>query len=618
MELNRLISVNFNLRKPKSSTPTPLYMVVYYVNSEGQTVQAKIPTRRKVLPALWDSKRQQPILTSVHIDLTTKQLQEQAELTAFVSNCRILALSQNFTTFAELKENINLTDNDMSPITDQFIKSKKTPKATKMIEEVLTMWEQQGSKSKNTINTYRADYKKWCKWLTTTNQRDSAKALSQVAFNSFKDWMISNGESAQNTNIKCRTIARIIKELVNGKGAKYGIKEVTFKTLATISTNVKCELLTEEIEALKQVATQTEKETFSRNVFLLQLATGQRISDTYTILKEEYTTQSDGNGNGNEFIIIINKKATKGAKVKKSYIPMTKEVSDLLQTLKGSRLLPQNDNALKDLINRNIKKIARRAGLTRITENGKPLCEEISTHYARHTAATQMARKGLTSEQIALQLGNSSEMVERVYTHPTDNDIIAKLQPQQAQAAPAQHVQAEQPATKAAPQVAAAPAVQAVQPATNTTPIRTKIEATKNIGGYDVTLQAHGTSEIDNYFINKELNNKLARLKELRNNVMSEGIFDYSLQYVAMRNEYRKLHNELIKKVLVKLHYPKEQISNKTSEELTNTLFLMRGDLDTYISKGQIKVLFAKPKSKGKEVDDLITKINVLCDILEA
>lgn len=417
MEFNQLISVNFNLRKPKSTSPTPLYMVVYYVNSEGQTAQAKIPTKRKVLPALWDSRKQQPILTSVHIDLTDKQLSEQADLYQYIAQVRILALSNTFTTFAELKENINLTDNDMA-VTPQFIQSKKTPKATKMIEEVLTMWEQQGNLAKNTINTYRTDYKKWCKWLVSTNQKDSAKALSQVAFNSFKDWMLNNGESAQNINTKCSTIARIIKELVNGKGAKYGVKEVTFKTLAVINKKVKCELLKEELEALKQVATQTEKETFSRNVFLLQLATGQRISDTYTILKEEYTTQSDGNGN--EFIIIINKKATKGAKVKKSYIPMTKEVSDLLQTLKGSELIPATDNALKDLVNRNIKVLAERAGLDRITENGKPLFEEISNHYARHTVATQLARRGLSDEQIALQLGNSKEMVERVYKHETD------------------------------------------------------------------------------------------------------------------------------------------------------------------------------------------------------
>ena len=603
MELNQLISVNFNLRKPKSSTPTPLYMVVYYWDDKGMKVQAKIPTGRKVHPSLWDSKRQQPIMVNKGIDLTTNQLSEQAELTAFVSNCRILALSNTFTTFAELKENINLTDNDMS-VTPQFKAATRTPKATNMIEEVLTMWEQQGRLAKNTINKYRTDYKKWCKWLTTTNQTDSAKALSQVAFNSFKDWMIAQNESAQNVNIKCSTIARFIKEIVNGKGAKYGVKEVTFKKLATISKKVKCELLEEEIEALKQVATETEKETFSRNVFLLQLATGQRVSDVYTILKGDYEILKDGNGN--DFIIVQNKKGTTATNDKKSYIPVNEDFKALLQVLKGSELLPATDDALKDLINRNIKKIARRAGLNRITPNGKPLHEEISNHYARHTVTTQLSRKGLSSEQIALQLGNSKEMVERVYKHETDTDIINKLSQPQPANTPAQTAAAN------------TTAVQAVQPVP-TQQARTKIEATKNIGGYDVTLQADGKSEIDNYFINKELNNKLTQLKKLReSNAMSEGVFDYSLQYVAMRNEYRKLYNELIKKVLVKLHYPTQAAENKTSEELTNTLYLMRGDLDTYISKGQIKVLFNSTKDKTKEVDDLITKINVLCDILEA
>lgn len=124
---------------------------------------------------------------------------------------------------------------------------------------------------------------------------------------------------------------------------------------------------------------------------------------------------------------------------------------------------------------------------------------------------------------------------------------------------------------------------------------------------------------MDNYLINKELNNKLARLKELReSNVMSEGVFDYSLRYIAQRNNLLKVYSELIKKVLKKMEYPKEQISNKSSEELQNTLYLMRGDLDTYISKGQIKVLFAKSQGKDKEVDDLLIKIGVLTDILEA
>ena len=146
MATSQLISVNFNLRKPKSTTPTPLYMVVYYWDDKGMKVQAKVPTGKKVHPSLWDSRKQQPIMVNKGIDLTTKQLQEQAELTAFVSNCRILVYSNNFTNFENLKEIITQqTDNDMS-VTPQFKAAKRTPKATKMIEEVLTMWEQQGSK----------------------------------------------------------------------------------------------------------------------------------------------------------------------------------------------------------------------------------------------------------------------------------------------------------------------------------------------------------------------------------------------------------------------------------------------------------------------------------------
>lgn len=595
MELNQLISVNFNLRQPKAKHPTPLYMVVYYVDDKGMKVQAKIPTGKKVHPSLWDSKRQQPIMINKGIDLTTNQLSEQAEVTAYITNCRILVYSEKNLNFDEIKEKINLKENnEMSPVTQQFISAKKTPKATKAMEAVLKSINE-SNKSENTKYAYRKNYNKWCEWLRETKQVDSMKALSQLKFNEFKKWLVASGATNAMVNDTCGYIARIIKEIVNGEGAIYGVKEVTFKKLATTSTNVKCELLEEEIEALKDTKTISEREEFYKNVFLLQLATGQRISDTYTLIKGEYTTQSDGNDN--EFIIIKNKKCTRGPKVKKSYIPITKEVSDLLQVLQGNELIPTNDKTLTEYVNIEIKELARRAGLNRITPNGKPLHEEISSHYARHTVTTQLSRKGLSSEQIALQLGNSVEMVERVYKHETDSDIIAKLQP--------------------AGTTKAAPAVQAPAPAAQQE--SKLIEVTKNIGGYDVTLQADSKSEIDNYLINKELNNKLARLKELReSNAMSEGVFDFSLQYVAQRNDLLKVHNELIKKVLVKLQYPKDTIQTKSSEELQNTLYLMRNDLTQYVPKSKVKTLFSKPQSKDKEVDDLFIKIGVLVEILRA
>ena len=271
MELNQLISVNFNLRQPKSTTPTPLYMVVYYLTSEGKAIQAKVPTGRKVLPALWDSRKQQPILTSVHIDLTDKQLQEQAELTAFVSNCRILVYSNNFTNFENLKEIITQqTDNDMSPVTQQFINAKKTPKATKAMEAVLKLIDS-SNKSKSTKYAYRKNYIKWCEWLRETKQVDSMKVLSQGKFNDFKKWLLNQGATNAMINDTCGYIARIIKELVSGEGGNYGVKEVTFKNLPTISTNVKCELLEEEIKALKDTKTISEREEFYKTFFFCNL-----------------------------------------------------------------------------------------------------------------------------------------------------------------------------------------------------------------------------------------------------------------------------------------------------------------------------------------------------------
>lgn len=209
MAISQLISVNFNLRSPKAKTATPLYMVVYYV-SEGVTKQAKISTGKKVLPTLWDSKRQQPIMTNKGIDLTNKQLREQAALTAYITNCRILALSNTFTNFAELKQNINLTtDNDMSPVTQQFINAKKTPKATKLISEALKQYTKDRKTKESTANEYQKNVKVFYKWIVETNQRDSAKALTQSSFNAFVEWLKSNSNPK-----KVNKIASVIRQLI--------------------------------------------------------------------------------------------------------------------------------------------------------------------------------------------------------------------------------------------------------------------------------------------------------------------------------------------------------------------------------------------------------------------
>lgn len=596
MVTSRLISVNFNLRKPKSSTPTALYMVVYYV-SEGVTKQAKIPTGRKVLPTLWDSRKQQPIMISKGIDLTNKQLREQAELTAYIANCRILAFSKKNLNFDEIKEKINLKENnDMSPVTQQFKAATRTAKATKLISEALASYVKDRQAKTSTANEYQKNVKMFYNWIVSTNQRDSAKALTQSSFNAFVEWLKSNS-TPSNVNKIASAIRRIIQYIAGTQaGSKYNITPVTFVNVKQVKEEKKCEILKEEIEAFKAIEVKNNKEQYYKDVFLLQLITGQRISDTLKLIKGDYKVQK-----GTPYNTII---LTTIKRNKTSYITETKEITELLEKIRSNKE-NEEDNEKDTSLAYYLKVLFCRANITRLTPSGKPINEVISSHFARHTFVTQRLREGYNFAQVGKMIGDSPATVEKVYGHPTDTDIIASLQLQPAQ-------------TAAAPAAGTQTAVQAEQPATNTTPIRTKIEATKNIGGYDVTLQAHGYNEMDNYFINKELNNKLTRLKELRSNSMSEGVFDYSLRYIAQRNGFLKVYNELIKKVLVKLKYPTQAIENKSSEELQNTLYLMRGDLLQYIPKSKVKTLFSSTKDKTKEVDDLITKINVLCDILEA
>ncbi|BBA28638.1 tyrosine-type recombinase/integrase [Prevotella melaninogenica] len=449
MELNQLISVNFNLRKPKSSTPTPLYMVVYYVDDKGKAIQAKIPTRRKVHPSLWDSRKQQPIMINKGIDLTTKQLQEQAELTAYIANCRILVYSEKNLNFDEIKESITQqsSNNDMS-VTPQFKAATRTAKATKLISEALKKYTKDRQNKASTASEYQKNVKVFYNWIVETNQRDSAKALSQSSFNAFVEWMKAAGNSPQNVNKIASVIRQLIKYIAGStQGSKYGITPVTYTPIKQVKEEKKCELTKEEIEAFKAVKVKNDKQQYYKDVFLLQLLTGQRISDTLKLIKGDYKVQK-GTPCNTIILTTIKRNTT-------SYITETKEVTDLLEKIRSNKE-NETENEKDTSLTRYLKVFFTRANITRLTPSGKPLNEVISSHFARHTFVTIKLREGYKYEQVGKMIGDSALMIEKVYGHPTDTDIIATLQLQPANT-PA--IPAEQPATKAAPQVAAAPAV---------------------------------------------------------------------------------------------------------------------------------------------------------------
>lgn len=443
MATSQLISVNFNLRSPKAKQPTPLYMVVYYWDDKGMKVQAKIPTGKKILPTLWDSRKQQPIMINKGIELTNKQLSEQAELTAYITQARILVYSEKNLNFDEIKEKINLKENnDMSPVTQQFKAATRTAKATKLISEALASYTKDRKIKETSAKQYEKLTKVFYQWIVETNQRDSAKALSQTSFNAFVEYLKSNSNPSK-VNKVASVIRQIIKYIAGTQaGSKYNITPVTFVNVKQVKEEKKCEILAEEIEAFKAIEVKNNKEQYYKDVFLLQLITGQRISDTLKLIKGDYKVQK---GTPYNTIILTTIKRNTTA-----YITETKEVTELLQAIRANKE-NETENEKDKSLAYYLKVLFSRASINRLTPSGKPLNEIISSHFARHTFVTIKLREGYTYEQVGKMIGDSALMIEKVYGHPTDTDIIATLQLQPAANTPAQTAAGN---TTAAPAVA--------------------------------------------------------------------------------------------------------------------------------------------------------------------
>jgi len=203
----------------------------------------------------------------------------------------------------------------------------------------------------------------------------------------------------------------------------------------------KCEILKGEIEAFRNVKVKNDKQQYYKDVFLLQLATGQRVSDTLKLIKGDYKVQK---GTPYNTIILTTIKCNTT-----SYITETKEVTELLKAIRANKE-NETENEKDKSLTYYLKKFFTRANITRLTPSGKPINEVISSHFARHTFVTIKLREGYTYEQVGKMIGDSPAMIEEVYGHPTDTDIIATLQLQPAAGnTTAQTAAAEQPAAPA-------------------------------------------------------------------------------------------------------------------------------------------------------------------------
>lgn len=453
-----LKSINFNIRSCKKKNNHTIIYLVLYVAENGNKKQYKLPFA-KVIAKYWNNKQQLPILTANGMTEDVKK--QQLAINQLIIDIKCALCVGNTYTIDEIRElienktinnysqkehrilknsdyiptntnnpqrvtnkkNINKKDKEMV-VTSQFIKAKRTPKATNAIKRVLQQWKESNRISEGTKAHYFNEINFWLRWVADTNQRDGFSLFSANSIYDYRDY-ISKSHTAKNTNEKVRTLCQAINLLAKNEGRKRGIKKVDislFKLDVCESDSfVREEILQEDFDKLNAIECD-EKEEFYRKLFIFQTLIGQRISDTNTILQGKYNIVKE------KVLSVRNKKASRIIKKedKTSLVVLTDEINELLAYFK-KHYTYISDECMRNYANKYLKILFKKAGITRISKNGKPLCEDISSHYARHTFCTRKLRQKYSCEEVAMMMGCGVEMVKRIYQHLSEDDRAEKL-----------------------------------------------------------------------------------------------------------------------------------------------------------------------------------------------
>lgn len=445
MEQVTLISVNFNLRDSRAKKETPLYVVIYYYTENGQKKQLKIATNKKVLPLLWDCKKQQPIIYCPSIELTNEQRANQVNLLQYITyiKCTLVGgITYNMDALRQIiynkvaknnaektansfggltfnsyipTVNINSTNNiklnNMNKDLNQF-ETKSNELATTMVDNAFNSFCQKRQQKESTKIDYIKHIKVWKNWVNETNQPNTMELFTRAKFYAFKEYLQQNGKSNDNINRKCQLLAALIREISETEqGIINGITPVNFTETKTVKEK-KDALKDNEIEALRNVEISNKNETFCKDVFMLQVATGQRISDIYTLITGNYSTDV-------EYINLPTKKCSKI-----SQIEVTDDVKYYLNKVRTYNI--PSEKCLEQKINKTIKILAKKANLNRVFD-GKILCDNVTSHYARHTFITNKLIEGYNAYEVAQMVGNSAKEILKTYSHLTNENIVNNL-----------------------------------------------------------------------------------------------------------------------------------------------------------------------------------------------
>ncbi len=431
-------TLRFHLRAPKSSRPTLIFLATCI---DGK--RYKISTKVRVYSSQWDQERQLAVVSNVQ--------SKQDNRNNTIANNQLNKLRGYFSEFIEYICNNNV--DDIAETLKKFINRDMAKKKINLVYIAADALEYYHSYVKPSIkdSTKRQSeslLSEFGRFVDTLREKDKTMQIfSQRGLNMYKEYLIDKmNKSKYDDNMRnfgvgqlnrCGSIIALLinKVLVPQEKAPSPVVWIKVDDPRREDQMGHIPLLDNEVAAIENCSGLTPVEEEYRDVFLLHLECGQRVSDLAKLLTGNYKVKQ---GKKYKYIVVSTTKENINA-----IIPITPKVTMLMDKIKNHKLVDPKEFEEKtkgkgnNTYNEAIRRIAKKAGLDREIvkidstqkEVRKPLYKTLSSHDARCTFITNMIRKGVSPERLCRMTGHANdEMIKRVYAQLTVEDEINRIE----------------------------------------------------------------------------------------------------------------------------------------------------------------------------------------------
>lgn len=439
-KVSECINHSFIIREPNGQSNR--LQSVYLLFRIGKK-QFKINTGAQVTPKKWNGGRYyQDNLTNVKIHDNNLNILNK-------NNLQFKKLNQYLCTHEQEEHKTNI-----ETIVSMFFENYKSrgmvekkinneqQQLTTILKELANLKEKKGDIKAATKHSYINVINAYMRYLACNNISDTIdNAATKETLEQYQQYLLLKGNAVNGINQIINTLVRLLELMAEQAKYNYSFDTSMPKYLKLKEKKHKqalkesyFTLTDDEIQRIYHYQDNcnlkhlTSKQEFTKDLFVFECLTGQRISDCINLLTGTTDAKPFTSNSGQHYLSYHCKKTGT-----ECLIPLDEdeEVKEILDKYAAKKEIKTD----KDQINDHVKLICKRLNMNRIVNRLKgnslkevPLYEAIHTHVGRHTFVTRMYKKGYSKDDIIMFTGHQdTKLIDCIYLNLTQQDKVNHL-----------------------------------------------------------------------------------------------------------------------------------------------------------------------------------------------